>query len=101
MPFYEYKCKDCGRDFEEFQKMSDDPLVECSECKGTVVRLISLGVCRIHGEQEDKNVIKQDAKDIVNKIRGGDEDEAANFFGEDFVKSGAHKDLIRKSKIVG
>jgi len=41
MPFYEYKCKDCGRDFEEFQKKSDDPLAECSERQTFLVKISS------------------------------------------------------------
>ncbi len=43
MPTYEYKCKDCGFLFEKFQKMSDEPLTECPNCKGTVKRLIGSG----------------------------------------------------------
>ncbi|HFB67772.1 MAG TPA: zinc ribbon domain-containing protein [Calditrichae bacterium] len=43
MPTYEYKCKQCGHQFEAFQKISDDPLTECPECGGEVVRLISGG----------------------------------------------------------
>lgn len=43
MPTYDYKCKDCGFSFEKFQKMSDEPLTECPNCKGTVKRLIGGG----------------------------------------------------------
>ncbi len=43
MPTYEYKCLECGYLFEEFQKMSDDPLDTCPECGGKVKRLISNG----------------------------------------------------------
>ena len=41
MPIYEYKCADCNKIFEAFQKISDDPLTECRFCKGKVERLIS------------------------------------------------------------
>jgi putative FmdB family regulatory protein len=41
MPIYEYECQSCGRIFETFQKISDDPLTECEVCKGPVNRLIS------------------------------------------------------------
>ena len=34
MPIYEYQCDDCGASFEAFQKMSDDPMVECEKCGG-------------------------------------------------------------------
>jgi putative FmdB family regulatory protein len=41
MPIYEYECLDCGKLFEIFQKISDEPLKECRECKGRLNRLIS------------------------------------------------------------
>lgn len=43
MPTYEYKCEKCGR-FEEFQKMSDEPLKSCPKCGGPVKRLISSNI---------------------------------------------------------
>jgi putative FmdB family regulatory protein len=43
MPTYEYKCTECNYTFEMFQKMSDDPLKECPNCKGLVRRLIGTG----------------------------------------------------------
>lgn len=44
MPNYDYQCLDCGYKFEEFQKMTDEPLTECPECKGHVKRLIGAGI---------------------------------------------------------
>ena len=44
MPTYEYKCDQCGHQFEKFQKMTDTPLKKCPECNGPVHRLISSGV---------------------------------------------------------
>ncbi len=41
MPIYEYQCSGCGKVFEIFQKISDDPLTECKECKGELNKLIS------------------------------------------------------------
>ena len=43
MPTYEYQCLKCGRVFEVFQKMSDDPLVECDKCRGSLRKLFSPG----------------------------------------------------------
>lgn len=40
MPTYEYLCKNCGNRFEIWQKMSDEPLTECSQCKGSIARVI-------------------------------------------------------------
>ncbi len=41
MPIYEYKCNDCGIEFEASQRMDEDPLTTCQECSGSVNRLIS------------------------------------------------------------
>ncbi len=43
MPTYEYECLKCAHRFEEFQKMSDEPVKICPKCKGEVRRLISTG----------------------------------------------------------
>lgn len=43
MPTYEYKCKKCGYEFEEFQSITAEPLKKCPECKGKVERVISAG----------------------------------------------------------
>ncbi len=43
MPTYQYRCKECGYEFEEFQSMSDDPIDKCPECSGHAERLISGG----------------------------------------------------------
>lgn len=43
MPTYDYKCLDCGNTFEYFQSITDEPLVVCSNCKGTLKRLIGAG----------------------------------------------------------
>ena len=41
MPIYEYQCAECGKTFEIFQKMSDEPLTRCRACKGGLTKLIS------------------------------------------------------------
>jgi len=44
MPFYEYKCSDCGFELEELQRMSDPPLIKCPNCgKDTLQKLIGTG----------------------------------------------------------
>ncbi|HKL12832.1 MAG TPA: FmdB family zinc ribbon protein [Halanaerobiales bacterium] len=39
MPTYLYECENCGR-FEEFQKITDDPLQKCPECGEEVKKII-------------------------------------------------------------
>ena len=43
MPTYEYRCRECGREFEVFQRMSDEPVAPCPECGSGARRLISGG----------------------------------------------------------
>lgn len=41
MPIYEYQCDRCHKTFERFQRITDEPLYHCPDCKGKVRRLIS------------------------------------------------------------
>lgn len=45
MPTYEYECAKCGKTFDVFQSMKDDPLKTCPDkkCKGKVKRLLGTG----------------------------------------------------------
>jgi putative FmdB family regulatory protein len=43
MPTYQYRCTQCGYEFEEFQSITDDPIEVCPACKGKTRRLISGG----------------------------------------------------------
>jgi putative FmdB family regulatory protein len=44
MPTYEYICRACGHEFEEFQSIKADPIAVCPECrKKKVERKISTG----------------------------------------------------------
>jgi putative FmdB family regulatory protein len=44
MPTYEYHCKACGHAMEEFQSMSDPPLVRCPRCDtDNLVRVLGAG----------------------------------------------------------
>lgn len=50
MPIYEYECEACGHTFEALQKMSDEPLKECPECKKAALKkLISAAAFRLKG----------------------------------------------------
>jgi putative FmdB family regulatory protein len=45
MPTYEYECAKCGKTFDVFQSMKDEPLKTCPDkkCKGKVKRLLGTG----------------------------------------------------------
>ena len=44
MPTYDYRCKSCGFEFDELQRISDDLLVKCPNCgKDSLIRVIAGG----------------------------------------------------------
>jgi len=43
MPTYEYRCLDCGKTFDRFQRITEPSLTECQFCGGKVERIISGG----------------------------------------------------------
>jgi putative FmdB family regulatory protein len=43
MPTYHYKCGQCAHEFDEFQSIMDEPLTDCPECGGKIVRVITGG----------------------------------------------------------
>jgi|WetSurMetagenome_2_1015567.scaffolds.fasta_scaffold295876_1 putative FmdB family regulatory protein len=44
MPTYEYKCKACGHEMEEFQSITEEPLKHCPHCDtDNLVRVIGTG----------------------------------------------------------
>jgi putative FmdB family regulatory protein len=50
MPTYEYLCGECGYQFEELQKIVDDPLVTCPSCgKDSLRRLVSATAFHLKG----------------------------------------------------
>lgn len=50
MPIYEYRCQACGHELEALQKISDDPLTDCPECReGALTKLVSASAFRLSG----------------------------------------------------
>src|SRR5256885_16823152 len=49
MPIYEYRCLDCGHQFELMQKFSDPPAETCTSCSGAVQKLISRSAFHLKG----------------------------------------------------
>lgn len=49
MPIYEYRCLDCGQQFERMQRFSDPPLEACISCAGSVQKLISRSAFHLKG----------------------------------------------------
>ncbi len=40
MPFYDFKCNECGKIVEEFFKIDDEKIVECVECGKQMEQII-------------------------------------------------------------
>ena len=72
MPTYEYKCTKCNYTFEAFQKMSEEPLKECPNCKGEVKRLIGKGAGPIF---KGSGFYHTDYKNKPTKTSSGKEEE--------------------------
>ncbi|HIV55786.1 MAG TPA: zinc ribbon domain-containing protein [Candidatus Anaerobiospirillum stercoravium] len=50
MPFYEYRCRDCGHTLTKLQSMSAPALTTCPECgHESLVKLISASSCELKG----------------------------------------------------
>jgi putative FmdB family regulatory protein len=41
LPIYEYRCRQCGEQFEKIQKFTDPLLTTCGSCGGELERLLS------------------------------------------------------------
>jgi len=50
MPIYEYRCTQCGHEFDTLQKVSDAPLTVCPKCnESALVKKISAAGFRLKG----------------------------------------------------
>lgn len=83
MPFYDYKCTQCGHEFEEFQHINDETLTECPKCAGALKRLISeISTQVVKDAKEVGEQLKQEAQKDAQDIRNGDWEKAADYLGE-------------------
>ena len=72
MPIYEYKCQNCEHYFEVLQRISEEPLSTCPECKkNTLIKLVSAPNFRLKGEGWYETDFKKDNQ----KNLAGDKDE--------------------------
>ncbi|MEM6576317.1 MAG: zinc ribbon domain-containing protein [Pseudomonadota bacterium] len=63
MPFYEYRCEECGHELEALQKISDEPLVDCPNCGASALRkLVSAAAFRLKGGGWYETDFKKDGK---------------------------------------
>ena len=87
MPIYEYKCQKCGHCFEVLQRISEEPLSTCPECKkNTLKKLVSAPNFRLKGEgwyetdfkkDNQKNLAEKKEEKISDKDKKSDEKASA------------------------
>ncbi len=50
MPIYEYECSSCGHRMDKFQKINDEPLIQCPECETeNLAKLVSAAAFKLKG----------------------------------------------------
>ncbi len=49
MPIYEYICKNCEKEFELIQKISDPPAKKCPDCGKKIEKKLSLSSFQLKG----------------------------------------------------
>ncbi|MGW8310078.1 MAG: FmdB family zinc ribbon protein [Thiogranum sp.] len=85
MPIYEYRCAECGHEFEQLQKISDAALVECPACgKPALQKLVSAAGFRLKGGGWYETDFKKDKKKNLAKADSAKKDSG----GGDSAKSG-------------
>jgi|TARA_R110002020_G_scaffold194354_10_gene395158 putative FmdB family regulatory protein len=75
MPTYDYECRDCGHQVEEFQKFSEEPLSECPKCKKDTFRRVMLtppqafikGEVKTVGQLADRNTEKMGRYELEDR----------------------------------
>ncbi len=83
MPIYEYRCDNCGHEFETIQKVSEGPLKTCPVCeKEALKKKVSAAAFRLKGGGWYETDFKSDKK---RNVAG--EEKAAS----DTAKDGAGK----------
>lgn len=106
MPTYEYGCPKCGHTQDEFHWMNANPEIKCNECGEIMKRQVAPGAGIVfkgtgfystdyrHKAEHSKHV-----KDIVNKVRKGDDKTMSDIVGNapDKVKK-AHEKQQKTTK---
>ncbi len=88
MPIYEYRCDACGTELEVMQKMSDAPLVTCSECGAeTLKKLVSAVGFRLKGDGWYETDFKADKKKNLHDSHRQEETKKASGKKESDKKS--------------
>ena len=78
MPIYEYRCDQCGHQFEVLQKISDAPVKNCPKCNSNNPRrLVSAAAFKLKGTgwyETDFKTKKPKKGDEINKANQAKKD---------------------------
>jgi len=86
VPIYEYRCEQCGHQFDALQKVSADPLTDCPACaQPALKKLVSAPSFRLKGggwyetdfKKGNKRNLADDGKSSSASSEGGDKKDAA------------------------
>ncbi|MCW8925241.1 MAG: zinc ribbon domain-containing protein [Xanthomonadales bacterium] len=73
MPIYEYRCESCSFELEKLQKISDEKLVDCPQCRQPALkRLVSAAAFRLKGSGWYETDFKKDNKRNLAEAPGKD-----------------------------
>ena len=95
MPIYEYKCQSCGHYLEILQRISEEPLSVCPECKkNTLKKLVSAPNFRLKGEGWYETDFKKDNQ----KNLAGNKEEKKSSKDKKSDEKDLKKDANKKKK---
>jgi len=90
MPFYEYRCQDCGHLFDVLQKISDELLKDCPNChKSSLVKLVSAPSFRLSGTgwyETDFKTDKDKKKNLADSKNDSSEKKTGSVTGKTDTK---------------
>ncbi|MCI0711512.1 MAG: zinc ribbon domain-containing protein [Chloroflexi bacterium] len=83
MPLYDYRCQECGYDFEVKQSFHDNPIADCPNCstEGSVVRVIG-----------PAGVVFKGSGFYINDSRGSRSNLTGNGHGSDNGNGNGHSE---------
>ena len=95
MPIYEYKCQNCEHYFEVLQRISEEPLSTCPECKKNALKkLVSAPNFRLKG----KGWYETDFKKDNQKNLAGNKEEKQSGKDKKSDEKDSKKDVDKKKK---
>jgi putative FmdB family regulatory protein len=90
MPTYDYRCDECGEEFEVWQSITDDPFTECPRCGRHIRKVMSPAGIVLKGS----GFYKTDNR----PARTGDDSKKAKGDGDDSKKARGDGEKKSESK---